>query len=156
MIHDGVAGPEQAGDGLGRIQRTASAYPDNNVELLVPVCSDSFIDQLRGRFAFNCQHFPAQSGGLQPGFYFLPVLAMLKVARASNYEGSLAMTGQKGGELCSHAMTKNDSGQARKVKGWDHGKRFLVVKSEVNYWLGCWSRQVKSGRFVDTLLKSLL
>jgi hypothetical protein len=133
MVHDGVAGPEQAGDGLGRIQRAASAYPDNNVELLMSVCSDCFIDQLRGRLAFNSQHFPGQSGGPQPCFYFLPVLAMLEVTGTRNKKDSLAMTGHKVGELCSHAMTKNDSGQARKVEGWDHGKRLLVDKSEVNY-----------------------
>jgi hypothetical protein len=87
----------------------------------VPVCSDSFIDQLRGRLAFNSQHFPAQSGGPKPCFCFLPVLTMLEVTGTRNKKDSFAMAGQKVGELCSHAMTKNNPGQAGKRKSLNHG-----------------------------------
>ena len=55
VIHDRVAGPEQAGDGLGGIQHAAAADADHQVPVPLPLVSDDGIDPFRRGFSGNVQ-----------------------------------------------------------------------------------------------------
>lgn len=66
------------------------------------------------------------------------------------------MIGNEVRKLFAGAMTKNDSGQARKVEGCDHGKRLMVDKSGDQLFARPLTQTSKSVRFIDTFLKNLL
>jgi hypothetical protein len=58
MVHDRIAGAQQPGDGLGRIQGAAAADAQDAIETLARACADTLVDEGGRGFAGNLDDLP--------------------------------------------------------------------------------------------------